>query len=57
MIGRVSHETADKNGVQGRRNKLHFHLGKKREGSEGEKGSDGFVNGSPEVVLVTSESI
>lgn len=57
MIGRVSHETADKNGVQGRRNKLHFHLGKKREGGEGEKGSDGFVNGSPEVVLVTSESI
>lgn len=56
MTGRESHEKADKNGVQERRNKLHFHLGK-REGGEVEKRSDEFANGSPEVMLVTSESI
>lgn len=54
MIGRVSHEKADKNGLLGRRNKLHFHLGK-REGGEDGKGSDEFANGLPEVMLVTSE--
>lgn len=42
--------------MQERRNKLHFHLGK-REGGEVEKRSDEFANGSPEVMLVTSESI